>query len=206
MVDLALIKKNRFLFLSKLYDYSIADTRTVFKMFEVGAELGFDYDLTKKVVTYLVDEGLLEYFGTGGTIQLTHQGLKEMEEAYEHPEKPTKHFPPTVTYNNNITITSTGSGSLINTGNENTFTITNNFKSSKIIEKANQIIEAVERDETLTDDVRKNAVLTLNDLITEVKEGRTSSTTLDKILFYGASIASIGSLVVGILQLIHAPA
>jgi len=94
MTDLSQKKKNRFLFIKTMYEESDANTSAVFEMDELGAGLSFDFDETAKIVDYLINEGLIEYFGLGGTIQLTHQGLKEVEEALENPSEPTSHFLP----------------------------------------------------------------------------------------------------------------
>lgn len=92
-MDLNQKKKNRFLFLKNLYDSSNGSTDAVFDMHEVGSELLFDSEETSKVVDYLINENLIQPFGLGGTIQLTHWGLKEVEDAIENPDQPTPHFP-----------------------------------------------------------------------------------------------------------------
>jgi len=94
MSDLNQKKKNRFLFLKSLYDTSNGSTDAVFDMHEVGSELLFDSEETSKIVDYLINESLIHPFGLGGTIQLTHWGLKEVEEAMENPSEPTSHFLP----------------------------------------------------------------------------------------------------------------
>src|SRR5580658_5444775 len=102
MVDLVEIKKKRFLYLSKMYEESNGSTNAAFKMDDIGVELGLDNDSVRNIVNYLIDEGLIEPFALGGTIQLTHWGIKEVEQAYEHPTESTEHFSPIVNYNINI--------------------------------------------------------------------------------------------------------
>jgi hypothetical protein len=63
-------------------------------MWEVGQELKFDIDETKQIVDYLIGENLVEPASLGGGINLTHCGIKEIEEALENPDKATEHFLP----------------------------------------------------------------------------------------------------------------
>jgi hypothetical protein len=42
---------------------------------------------------YLVDEGLLKWAAFGGVMEITHRGIKEVEQAHSEPDKPTLHFP-----------------------------------------------------------------------------------------------------------------
>jgi len=200
MVDLVEIKKKRFLYLSKMYEESNASTIAVFKMDEVGVELGFDNIAIRNIVNYLIDEGLIEPYALGGTIQLTHWGIKEVEQAYEHPTESTEHFAPIVNYS--ININSSGYGSVINTGNENTINISNTTNSNEVVNKTNDIITTIQKDESLTVQVRNEVVDVFNDLIREVQLGKPSTSTIDKIFTYGGSISSIGSLVVGLIQLL----
>jgi hypothetical protein len=93
-MDLNEKKKNRFLFLKSLYEASNGDTGAMFDQHEVGAELKFPYDETRRIVEYLIGEHLLEARAMGGVIGLTHWGIKEVEQALENPDKPTEHFLP----------------------------------------------------------------------------------------------------------------
>lgn len=95
------LRVQRFAFLRAVYEASDASAgeRTL-QMRDVGAELGYDEPLTEKITQYLVDEGLLEWAAMGGLIELTHWGLKEVEEVLSAPEEPTEHFPPLVVAQN----------------------------------------------------------------------------------------------------------
>jgi hypothetical protein len=97
-------QKNRWLFLQKVYEISegMSDTHIV-NMYEVGQTLGWDRGKTESISYYLNEEGLLEIFN-GGNIMLSHQGVKEVEEAEKSPDKPTLHFPSHITniYGDNI--------------------------------------------------------------------------------------------------------
>jgi hypothetical protein len=200
MVDLSEIKKCRFLYLSKIYDLAGGSSATAFNMNDIGKALGFDANLIRNVVKYLMDEGLIEAFALGGAIRLTHWGLKEVEQAYEHPTESTEHFAPIVNYN--INITSSGYGNIINTGNKNTINITNTSSFNAVESKTKDIIKVIQEDLTLTDQIRTDAINVFTELIQEVQTGKPSVSILDKIFMYGGSIGSIGSLVVSLIQLI----
>lgn len=94
MASLDQKKKNRYLFLHKLYEESNGNTGAMFSMWEVGKELGFDSDETRLIVDYLIGEDLIEARAMGGGIVLTHFGVKEVEQALENPDRPTEHFLP----------------------------------------------------------------------------------------------------------------
>jgi hypothetical protein len=74
-----------YLFLQLLYKESGGSIGAMFNMWGVGTELNFDKDETQKVVEYLCQENLIEQRALGGTIGLTHRGVKEVEEALENP-------------------------------------------------------------------------------------------------------------------------
>jgi hypothetical protein len=98
-------QKNRWLLLRKIYEITegISDTRRI-NMYEVGASLGWDREKIESIFYYLHGEGLLEIRYIGGGVVLTHQGVKEIEEAKKNPDKPTLHFPSHITniYGDNI--------------------------------------------------------------------------------------------------------
>jgi len=200
MHDLTELKRQRFSFLSKIYNDSNGDLNGIFDYNEVGVELSIDPFKAENIVDYLVNEGLLKRFGIGGLIGLTHLGLKEIEQAYENPNVSTEHFAPIV--NNHITITSSGTGSVINTGNHNNVTINNTFYKNEIESKAEEILKVVTFDETISTTVKEEVMFVFKELISELQDNKPSSKIMDKVMFYGASISSIGSLVVGILQLL----
>ena len=97
-------------------------------MWEVGGELRFDEEEIRKIVDYLIDEGLLEARALGGVIGLTHWGIKEVEQALENPDKPTEHFLPI-----NIITIGTMTNSTLQQGT-NSSTINFHFDNGKINE------------------------------------------------------------------------
>src|SRR5690349_70026 len=107
-MDLQKKKTDRFKFLLKIYE--AVDGRTGYTLdgWEVGKALGFDRDYSTAIYYYLNDEGLVEPMGAGIRLGITHQGIKEIEEALEQPDKPTEHFLPVEQYNINIGVMNGG--------------------------------------------------------------------------------------------------
>ncbi len=100
MNDLVERKKKRLQFLNKMYEVTRGNANCVVMERELGRELGFTDEETDTTVQYLEGEGLVT--GTGAvTIGITHHGVLEVEAALEHPDQPTKYFPPV-----NITLVS----------------------------------------------------------------------------------------------------
>jgi len=87
-------RKNRFKYLHLLYEKSGGDELNEQDMWEIGEKLGFDKKETEIITQYLKGEYLLEYASLGGGIAITHDGVKEIEDALSHPEQPTQYFPP----------------------------------------------------------------------------------------------------------------
>lgn len=87
-------KKKRFEFLNSLYEVTGGSKFSIVNMNELGTELGLKNEETGTIVQYLVGENLVEYMSLGGGIGITHYGVKEVEEALSHPEKPSTYFPP----------------------------------------------------------------------------------------------------------------
>ncbi|MBS1777289.1 MAG: hypothetical protein JSS64_13525 [Bacteroidetes bacterium] len=129
-------KKNRFLFLEKLYSESNGDTGAMFNMWEVGKELNFEREATRQIVDYLIGENLIEAIALGGGISLTHWGVKEVEQAIEYPNRATEHFLPI-----NIINVETMTNSTIQQATSNS-TITNHFDSNKL-NQLNDLIKSL---------------------------------------------------------------
>ena len=101
-------KATRLRFLHALYEASEASTSNVVR-FE---ELGLTHEQTWIVRSYLASEGLLSGV-TIAYIAITHQGLKEVEEALVAPTTPTENFPPA----ENVILIGTAEGAVIQQGN-----------------------------------------------------------------------------------------
>jgi hypothetical protein len=98
------IRAQRFAFLKAVYDATDGSTDRFVNMNEIGEKLAFDEQLTDKIATYLVHEHLLEWAAMGGIIELTHWGVKEVEEVLSTPTEPTEHFPSLVVAENYINV------------------------------------------------------------------------------------------------------
>lgn len=86
------LRKKRFNFLRLCYEKSGGDRFTGFGLWEIGDELGFSRDEAERIIDYLAGENLIEH-QTVGEISLTHFGIRQVEEALSHPERPTHYFP-----------------------------------------------------------------------------------------------------------------
>lgn len=87
-------KKERFLFLEKLYELTNGSELVSFNRYEIGEGLGFDETRTDDVTAYLIGESLTKSLSLDGDIRITHQGVVEMEKALSNPSEATTYFPP----------------------------------------------------------------------------------------------------------------
>lgn len=87
-------KKDRFLFLKNVYENCKGSTKYMVNLAEIGAELGFNKSDSSDIAQYLIGEGLIVAKALGGGISLTHQGIKEYEQALDNPDEKTQHFLP----------------------------------------------------------------------------------------------------------------
>lgn len=95
MVSIEETKKKRFQFLRRLYEETEGSKFNRVDSYQVGEKHGFDRDLTDKITQYLNDENLIKFVGLNTSlIEITHEGVREVEEALSNPDAPTTHFPP----------------------------------------------------------------------------------------------------------------
>ncbi|MGR3309885.1 MAG: hypothetical protein ACUZ77_03840 [Candidatus Brocadiales bacterium] len=94
MVDIEEMKKKRFQFLKKLYEMTEGDRYKSFVKYQIGEGLDFDKELTDKITQYLNGEELINFPVIGGYVAISHEGIREVEEALSNPDEPTSHFPP----------------------------------------------------------------------------------------------------------------
>jgi len=112
-------KAARFTFLAGLYKATEGHTLVSLNSWELGDHLNFDRQQTDLIVRFLCEESLLKYFGAGGTVVITHEGVKEVEAAMATPDEETTYFPPVNIINNygsmtNSSIQQAGAGSTQN--------------------------------------------------------------------------------------------
>jgi hypothetical protein len=91
MINVKDIKTKRFQFLHELYEETGGTKWKTSTKEDIGKKIGLDISETNGIVDYLADEGLVSTTKT--SIGISHAGIKEVEEAMEHPDKPTDHFP-----------------------------------------------------------------------------------------------------------------
>ena len=94
--ELEATKVNRFRFLKLLYEKSGGDQFKWFNLSEIGRELELGADEAHRIMQYLNGESLAEYHSIGGDVGITHQGVKEIEQAISNPRAATGHFPPAI--------------------------------------------------------------------------------------------------------------
>jgi len=94
MIPLTEMKEKRFQFLYKLYEMTEGNELELASIDNIMQELDFTSDLAWQIMTYLKEEQLLKLMNLDGDLQITHNGVVEIEKALSEPEKPTEHFPP----------------------------------------------------------------------------------------------------------------
>jgi hypothetical protein len=67
-------------------------------------------------------------------------------------------------------------------------------------EKVDKIIETLQNDQNIDNATREDAISTFTLLRTEVEAGNRSQDTWNKVLTIGANVASVGSLVLALMQ------
>lgn len=97
-----------------LYDATGGNQFKWLPLADLGNLVGLDREQTMLAGEYLKGEGLLEFKAFGPMVGITHQGIREIEEALEHPDRPTDHFLPV-----NIIKIGTMIGSSIQTAGHN---------------------------------------------------------------------------------------
>jgi hypothetical protein len=85
-------KRQRLLFMKTVYDKTQGDRFTFTNIAEIAPAVGLSLEDAGRVGDYLVGEGLIKWAYFGGGIAITHQGIKEIEQALSQPERPTEHF------------------------------------------------------------------------------------------------------------------
>jgi hypothetical protein len=146
-------KKDRFLFLQKLYDTTDGNSAYRVNMWELGAELGFDRGEVYIIVDYLTEEGLIEPRALGGEIAITHYGIIEIEESQSNPDSPTQHFlPMNVIHIENMNNSAIQQGTSYSTQTIN-FNVNKTEDLKKIINEIENIKEQITLDRLVFDEL-----------------------------------------------------
>jgi hypothetical protein len=150
LVDVEERYRNYLRFLNELYEKAEGSENPIVNMWEIGEKIGtggLSSVETQNIVNWLKGEGLIKGRAIGGIIGLTHRGIREVEDARMHPERPTKYFSPNV-INNVINNYGTMYNPAIQQGTSNsnqTITITQQQHES-IIEAIRQIKEIIQQE------------------------------------------------------------
>jgi hypothetical protein len=164
-------KKDRFLFLKKLYDTTDGNSGYIVDMWELGSELEFNREKIHNLVDYLTDEGLLEPKTLGGGISITHYGIVEIEDSLTHPDSSTDHFLPiNVIHIENMTNSAIQQGA-----SHSTQTINFNADKSEDLKKIIFEIENIKEQITLDRLVFDELVSEIDTLKSQIKSPKPKS-------------------------------
>jgi hypothetical protein len=87
-------RRQRFEFMEAVYNATQGDRFRFTELGVIAPTIGLSEQEADQIAQYLVDEGLLGWAAFGGVIEITHRGIKEVEQARTQPDEPTVHFPP----------------------------------------------------------------------------------------------------------------
>jgi hypothetical protein len=171
-------KKERFLFLQKLYDITDGNSSYIVSMWELGEELGFDNNKTQNIVDYLTDEGLLEPKALGGGIAINHDGIIEIEDSQANPDSPTQHFPPI----NLIHIENMNSSSIQQVTSYSTQTINFNIEKFEVVKRIIQEIENIKEQINLDKEIFDELISEVDTLKSQLKSPKPKNIILTESL------------------------
>lgn len=93
-MDVEEIKKKRLKYLDKVYTVTGANPFNYAAGTEISTDLGYGKSESQSVVDYLQKERLVDVIPFTGSVSITHEGIMELEQGYNHPQEATTHFPP----------------------------------------------------------------------------------------------------------------
>lgn len=134
-------QKERFHVLNKLYELSEGDGGTFVNGADLAEACGFtEMESLSPVVRYLEGDGLAKAIWVAGgvpvAIQISHQGIVEIESANKHPNSPTEHFAP-----HNVLFVNTMIGSAIQQGTTHSSQTASSVVSADVSEQLKQFVE-----------------------------------------------------------------
>jgi hypothetical protein len=88
-------QKKRYQVMLKMYEIAVDDQMKSISQDKLTEAAQIPKLELNRILRYLSEERLVELV-TFATIAITHQGIKEVEDSIEHPNKPTEHFPAVV--------------------------------------------------------------------------------------------------------------
>ncbi len=138
MPSIEKLREMRFQFLNLLYDKTGGDKFKRVLMWDLGSELGCERDITQSISQYLEDQNLIKPVTLAGGIAITHDGVKEVEDAISHPEEPTNYSPPVNIINIQSMEGSQIQQGTISSNQTGTFNLTNGIEINKFIKFLNE--------------------------------------------------------------------
>lgn len=88
-------KKQRFLYLRRLYELSNGNTLSYFHFTKIGKELGWKDEITDEITDYLKNEGFID-FPSFGTVSITHAGIKFVENSLKKSDNLVESLPESI--------------------------------------------------------------------------------------------------------------
>jgi hypothetical protein len=176
-------QENRWLMLHQFYEITGGRLNRIVDIWEVGNFLGWDRDITATTFDYLLGEGLLEAMTLGGGASITHQGVKEVEAAMEHPGKPTLHFPSSVVNFNKTIMNNTYNQNNVGIGHASGGEFQGNTVVGTIQEVSSPSDAASEARELLASEVRE--------LLTQIEKAYPANTTTEQMVIATETIKRI---------------
>lgn len=83
----------RFQFLYRLYELVKGNVLDCVDIFVIGEDIGIGKGPSVDIPKYLKDKGLISWMKGGYAIEITQDGVQEVESAKDHPHEATKYFP-----------------------------------------------------------------------------------------------------------------
>lgn len=83
----------RFQFLYRLYVLVKGNVLDCVDIFKIGEDIGFEKGASVEIAKYLKGKGLISWMGGGYSIEITEDGVQEVESAKDHPQETTNYFP-----------------------------------------------------------------------------------------------------------------
>jgi len=153
MVSLQEKDKRRFQLLSAAYEEVDGKEKTHFNYLEIGKRLGLEDEEIRDTVLYLKEESLVENT-TPASASMSHQGIKEVEEAQRNPEKPTPHFPANISIGRMSVTGTVNFGQIVGNIHEH-ITQIKNSGNVNLADSLNELIQAAEKDQNLSEDQKQ---------------------------------------------------
>lgn len=181
-------KRIRFILLQKLYQLLDGNERASYRagtFYKELSDLGIATNDAQEAFVWLQREGLAKQMGMG-TVAITHDGVREIEEAQDNPANGTDHFPLALIQNVNFYGTVGG----VQTGSDNTMNVAQQFNApAAIIDHFATIRREIEK---LPPDKKADAIELVDAMEAETKSEKPK---LALITSFAASLATIATTV-----------